>query len=67
MAVVDFAVKSRVCVSYQRHAHLDSNSDEYKSWKQKHISNGECNKNSDGSAKAIECAGAFEISVALHN
>ena len=68
--VVDFAVKSRVCVSCQRHAHLDPNSDEYKSWKQKHISNGECNKNFDGSAKAIECAGAVEIwrrSVALHN
>ena len=68
--VVDFTVKSCVCVSCQRHIQLDPNSDEYKCWKQKHIDNGECSKNFDGSAKAIECTGAVEIwrrSVSLHN
>ena len=59
--VVDFTVKSRVCVSCQHHIQLDPNSDEYKCWKQKHIDNGECSKNFDGSAKAIECTGAVEI------
>jgi len=68
--VVDFAVKSRICISCQHHAKLDPNCDEYKRWAEAHIANGECSKNFDGSAKAIECTAAVEIwrrSVSLHN
>ena len=68
--VLDYEVKSRICISCQRHTKLDPSSEEYQLWKQTHLDSGECSQNFEGSANAIECSGALEIwkrSVSKHN
>ena len=59
--VLDYTVKSRFCMSCVRHAHLDPQSEEYRIWKQSHLVNGKCTFDFDGSANAIEAAGAVEL------
>ena len=68
--VLDYTVKSRFCVSCMRHARLDPQSEEYQMWKQSHLVDGKCLFDFDGSANAIEAAGAVELwsrSMSLYN
>ena len=48
-------------MSCARHAHLDPQSEEYQMWKQSHLVDDKCTLDFDGSANAIEAAGAVEL------
>ena len=48
-------------MSCKRHAHLDPQSEEYQMWKQSHLVDDKCTFDFDGSANAIEAAGAVGV------
>lgn len=58
----DREVKSRVCISCQRHSKIDASSDEYRLWKQRHLDSDECSWNFEGSANAIEFNNLNDVS-----